>query len=595
MAATAVVVVHGVIPHPPYDMQDQCAANLAKQLHEKTKADWVCDVWEPPNAAAKNTWTPLRSVTRVYDCRNHTVTAANVTGDYYDVIEAYWSPLDKGKTTAARLISWMLSAVFLPLNTAARYVASARKKRFDIAYVGAALILALAALVSSLWFAALSLATMAHAITTTAKPVAGVWDALGNLLGVTSIEGLSKLATGLTPVVIAWTAVGFAGAFLVFQAIKALLWLRGNWSSFKTGDDQRWLRFWADVALFGIGIALLFAAAILSGGDVHHQRAFAYFILCTGSFVFLRTLLQSFFVNFFGDVQIYTTQDQNSDFYALREAILTTVTGTIGQAMSQRNANGERSYDRVVILAHSLGSSIAMDALIRLYTLKEQAKALDPNDGLVEDFTSIRAFVTFGSSLEKTRYFFDVQRPSISQAALEFQNDQYGVLFTQDVTTLNYPNEPERGIYWTNLWYLEDPIANEITTYLSFLRPGDSVSGATKIRQAIQTENAAPSGQATVGDVICYNQQGWQKFALTASHIIVHGLYLGDDWFWQTNYARGNVDGNPHLGVLDVVTQKTTIARAPAPQPGFAPPQPPERPRFRHVPLAGVRDLRDKY
>lgn len=287
MAATAVVVVHGVIPHPPYDMQDQCAANLAKQLREQTKADWVYDVWEPPNAAAENSWTPLRSVTRVYDCHNRTVTAASATGEYYDVIEAYWSPLDKGKTTAVRVIVWILSAAFLPLNTAARYIASAQKKRFDIAYVSGALALALAALLGSLWFAALSLATVAHAVTTTDNPVTNVGAALWDLISVTSIEGLPTLAKVLTPVVIAWTAVGFVGAFLIFQAIKALLWLRGNWSSFKPADSQRWRRVGIDVALLAIGIALLLAAAILSGRDVHHQRALAYFVLSTGSFVLL--------------------------------------------------------------------------------------------------------------------------------------------------------------------------------------------------------------------------------------------------------------------------------------------------------------------
>jgi hypothetical protein len=601
MAATAVVVVHGVVPHPPYDMQDQCAAQLVERLPTQEGLKWTADVWQPPVAgkpdpSSQNAWTPLRTITRVYqtpatpanpDEATPKHTADNAAGDFYDVIEAYWSPLDKGKTTAARVISWMLQAIFLPLNTTARYIASTKKKWFDLGYVGYAFSAALVLLVGAGLLAALSLAAMTNEAGIKCQaPSACDPVSLGQAFH--ALLDISSLGQLLSTVVLLFVAVGFAGAFLCVQAIKAALWLSANWSAFK-GDSQRIERVGTDVAVFMLGVALLAFAAYFPTRTWAHKFIIVYFVLSAGSFALLRTLLQSFFVNFFGDVEIYTTHDQNSDFYALREAILTTVTETIGQAMTARDG-GKRRYDRVVVLAHSLGSTIAMDAVIRLYTLKEQTKAVNPT--IEDDFASIRALVTFGTSLEKTRYFFDVNRPSISEAALQFENDLYGVLFTEDPSVLRHANLRGRGIFWTNLWYHDDPVANEILSYLSFMRPGEPLAGASETRAEVKRSSDPASGKAAVGQIICYNQRGWQKCALTPSHIIIHGLYLSDDWFWLTPGFNNNdpewpeLDPmRPHLGVLDVVTAKSVASIAPLAI----------RERARFVDPKNVGELRDRY
>ncbi len=604
MATTAVVVVHGVIPHPPYDMQDQCAAQLVQRLPTQVGLKWTCDVWQPPVAekhdpSSQNAWTPLRTITRVYqtsatpanpdepDEASPKHTADNAAGDFYDVIEAYWSPLDKGKTTPARVISWMLQAIFLPLNTTARYIASTKKKWFDLRYVGYAFSIALVLLVGTALLAALSLAAMANEIG--AECDAGsACDPVSLGQAFHALLDISSLGQLLSPVVLLFVGVGLAGAFLCVQALKAALWLWANWSAFKR-DSQRIKRVETDAAVFIAGAILLLVAAYFPTSTWAHRFIIVYFVLSAGAFVLLRTLLQSFFVNFFGDVEIYTTHDQNSDFYALREAILTTVTENIGQAMTARDG-GKRRYDRVVVLAHSLGSTIAMDAVIRLYTLKEQTKAV--NLTIEDDFASIRALVTFGTSLEKTRYFFDVNRPSISEAALQFENDLYGVLFTEDPSVLRHPNMRGRGIFWTNLWYHDDPVANEILSYLSFMRPGEPLAGASETRDELKRSSGTTPGQTAVGQIICYNQRGWQKCALTASHIIIHGLYLSDDWFWLTPGFNNNdpewpeLDPKrPHLGVLDVVMAKAVASVAPLVV----------RQRSRLVDSKNVSDLRDRY
>lgn len=573
MSATAVIVVHGVVPQPPYDMQDQCADQIASYLNSSLGVQtWTYDVWQPPNPAALNTWSPMRSVSRVYERLSPNTTAAAPPGECYDVIEAYWSPIDKGKTIAARVISWMLRTIFLPLNTAARYIASAQKKAFDICYVGAALVLAIGLLVVSAWFAALSLAAMSNELTgSTIAP----WAALATVL---DPSGLGRILNAAT---IWYCGVGLVGGFLLFQALKAALWLFANRDAQGMDRQQLWSRYYAIATLLVVGIILELYVGIAPTQDRAHPFIIVYFLLSSASFIGLRTLLQSFFVNFFGDVEIYCTRDQNSDFYALREAILTEVTETIGSAISARD-NGNRRYERVVILAHSLGSTIAMDALIRLYTLKEQVKGVDP--GVEADFATIRAFVTFGTSLEKTRYFFDVQRPSPSEAALQFENDQYGVLFTDDLGILKLPNAVHQGICWTNLWYEQDPVANEIMSYTSFMRPDDSLSSAGSIRNEIKG-NAVP-GKTILGQIICHNQRGRQTMALTPQRICIHGLYLTDPWFWTTK-GQTNECQSVHVGVLDIIT----ATDQPIPHKFFAP----KRPRYRTVEPDEAGELRDRY
>jgi ABC-type antimicrobial peptide transport system permease subunit len=74
----------------------------------------------------------------------------------------------------------------------------------------------------------------------------------------------------------------------------------------------------------------------------------------------LRSIATVFLAQFFGDVQIYCTHDENATFYALRRQILELVERTIVETI-------KAEYDRVYVFAHSLGSTIGLDALMRIY------------------------------------------------------------------------------------------------------------------------------------------------------------------------------------------------------------------------------------
>ena len=275
------------------------------------------------------------------------------------------------------------------------------------------------------------------------------------------------------------------------------------------------------------GVLLALSSALrMANGEALHWHVLS-FLAAFGAFEASRTVLVSFLVNFFGDTQIYTTVDENAIFYPLREAMLNIVTTRLVEAVSDR-ANDGRPYDRIIIAAHSLGSTIAMDAIIRLHQLSEQG-AITP-----EQFARIRAFVTFGSPMEKTKYFFDVVNPSPSLAYDQWSNDIYGCLFTSDTTVLTQENRAGIGIAWLNYWYFTDPIGGPIASYRSFLRPGDSIADASKHRS--QPQDAAP--------LVCHNERGDRTASLI--HPIIHGDFLDDPWFWKS--------APNHIGALEIIT-----------------------------------------
>ncbi len=583
-----IVVVHGVIPHPRYAIQDQTAAELVLRLNQRDNSAgspnaWVVDVLNPPPAhplaspPSPPPSPPASVVPKTTLSRVHRATApgAPSDGDVFDVVEAYWSPLDKNKTTYRSVLAWLLRTVFTPLNTTARYMASWSKSGFDIGYVGLAALLAVGSLVAALWLALHALQAL---VVITARPgttpsFATLWEILGQP---------TQLAKALTVRAGIILAVGAVGAFLLAQALKGIISVLRQRAKLAEIPVQLWSRIAVIVLLLVLAAAGLLTAYYrpLESGRAMGGAAWL-FVFSALFFEFARALLQSFLVNFFGDVQIYTTHDENSDFYGLRESILEVVTRTIADMTSKTAADGARPYERVHVLAHSLGSTIALDALIRLYNLKQQA-AYDP-----ADFDRIRSFVTFGSALEKTKYFFDATNASPSLALDQWRDDAYGVLFSKDRAALDFPNGSREGIYWTNFWYSLDPIANEIDSYRSFLVPGEQLADASRVRKAVADASAAVPGQTAIPRPICENHNHRGVINPFVLRFIPHGDYLGDGWFWY---------GNPEFGTLDVVTSRTA-EQPPVKAFALVRAQRAEvhRLRYEFVPDSSARGYRDKY
>ncbi len=529
----ALVVIHGVAPHPRYEFQDECAGDLARRLSEVDgPGSWVIDVVNPGNVLKPGDDEPMPTISRVHRVNDD---PTNPRSTFYDVMEAYWSAIDKGRTTWWGVVAWMLRVVFVPLNTTARYHATWQKQFFDYGFIGGAL-----ALSFGLFFVSLT----------------ALWQSFLRILDVTGIlrqtaagDVLTTLnqnanAPGGVPIKIGiWLFVGLIGAFLVSQALNAAWKIVQQRSELKNNSNALWHRTIAIAVLVIGGISFIYAMAV---AQFPHGRlgfwGLALIVLIFISFSLGRAILIDFIVGLFGDVQIYTTRDENdSRFYHLRDRILQVSVDAIIRAISPR-INGGHVYDRVIVLAHSLGASIAMDALVRVYQLAQQGAITD------EEFARIRAVLTLGSSLEKTRYFFDVSGTSPSRSFEQWRNDAYGTIFTCDPAALREKNA--RGIFWVNYWYFQDPICNEIRSFKSYLQPGEPMETARTLR--LQRQGQPEWEDGTGGRPICRNERGSKQLRLT--HPFLHSDYLDDDWFWHSTHGPGET--MIHLGALEIIANR---------------------------------------
>ncbi len=464
---------------------------------------------------------------------------------FFDVFEAYWSPIDKNQTTLQNVLAWLADAIFVPLNASAKLFADTAKVIFDLGLVACVIAASLVFLAGAAVaanagyriFARAAICATSGKPPDCATPLPSFFDFV--LHPATTMQGFAWQA-------LMYAAIVFAGAYALTQfAISAYHTCaeayRRNRAR-KCGDSgllqQRSIwRVWFQGALLSIAIIGLWAWPWFFPfvPDPSHRLMYSTLtaVLLVG---FLRSALgtlNEFFVNTLGDVQIYTTHDENSAFYKFRKQIVETVEAIILQVLrasagplttlpvpgkaafaSAAEAAPPALYDRVIVAGHSLGSTIAMDALLNIHEMYSEGGVSR------EQWLRLRALVTFGSALEKTKFFFDVKQPTVSASADHWRNDVYGKLFTKNFATLaGGRRTSDAGIFWANYWYFHDPVANEIKSF------------------------AGADGQA-----ICENSLLKSRFSLL--HPWIHSDYLWDGTFWA---RRTSSQGH---GMLDILSPK---------------------------------------
>jgi hypothetical protein len=489
----ALVVVHGVAPHPRYEFQDQCAMGLRDHLNEREKSgvSWMVEVVNPRDVLEPGTDDPKPTISRVRRSGDDP-NAPNAST--FDVMEAYWSPIDKGHTNAFKVVTWILKTVFVPLNTTARIRAPWQKLLFDYAFIGGALFVAFALF-------ALSISAVWLSFVRTVE-VTGILEpsSAGAVIG--RLNANAAAPGGVPIKIVVWLLVGIVGAFLIGQAFSALwkTWQQREELADNPGAIPHRVQAIAVLALVGGALVYAMAEAHLPNGHMGWLGVLLLVVIFI-AYQIGRGLVVDFILGFFGDVEIYSTRDENnSTFYRLREQILDVVVGTIMRAVAPR-LNGGHRYDRVIVLSHSLGATIATDALTRLYQLVPQG-AIAP-----EEFGRIRGFIMLGSSLEKTKYFFDVAGAQPTVSFERWRSRAYEQIFSADPAMLF--GRHDDPIFWINYWYFEDPICNEITSYRN----------------------------------VCRNEQG--KVHMTLTSPVIHSEYLADEWVWRSSEG--------HLGILDII------------------------------------------
>ncbi len=569
---TAVIVVHGVCPTPRYQIQDAFTTEFAARLNERSAggAHWHTSIlWPPISTPSAGPEDVHATALRIWQDGDR---PDDPQQDAFDIFEGYWSPIDKNQTTPQSVLAWMSRALFAPLNASAKLYAGFWKTFFDLGYVAAMLLIAIVLLAVAARVGVSGYNVFAHAAV--ALKCAGITNVAEHQRCVSQVPSIIDMVLhpttalpGFALSALGYVVVIFIGALAATQlAIGAYNafseWRRrlnaskihaqitpGSTPSSIFGRYEIW-RFWFLVVLGAVAFLGLIYVPIWHAfvPDPYHVLALstiemvAFVALVRGAI----SVMQGFFVNFLGDVQIYTTHDENARFYQFRKEIVATVEGIILQVLRSQNAPAttvevttattlkepavpQPLYDRVFVAGHSLGSTISMDALLNVHELYAE-------DGLAAaDWERLRGFITFGAALEKTKFFFDVRQPSMSVSPDHWRNDVYGRLFTEDASVLD-DGDNRNGIFWANYWYFNDIVANEIASYQSTIRVGRAAR--------------AHGARASQPRVVCANARLSSSFFRPLWHMWIHSDYLGDDSFWRSGVDH---DRRQYSGVCDLL------------------------------------------
>jgi hypothetical protein len=525
----AIVGVHGISPIQQYAFQDQLATGLLSYLNAEEKAraselTWSTMVYWPRVHSRQGDPALKPSALRLY--RSDEPDPEAPRSRVYDVYEGYWSPYSKGKTNIASALRWLLNITFLATSSTASIPASWRKLGWDLGYILVALVLA--------------------ALCLTGAFVAGVfsWNLFLDVFAQDPAQPLPFWSFATNPLAHV-AAVQWSGWLqLAFDVLIAylLVQLFVVWKTrVKTARRTRELRHDASdhghfhnetisagtfhriaTTVLVVAVVVLVVADALILLDAYSRDAAAgiawhsaLLVAAVALFQIARGIADFAVEDLLGDVQIYTTHDCNSTYYAIRGQILDAVTkGVLGPLnavdTTRTGASGEPEplYEKIHVAGHSLGTTVGLDVLIRLRQLVYEGAVKE------DAWCRIRSFTTFGTALEKTRFFFDVRNPTVNAAAMQWQNDVYGKYFTLHRSTLQRPDNAE-GIFWSNHWYFRDVVANRIVSYESDIAPG------------------APFYMWHTGHdphAVCEDNEIRHERPIWA---FVHGDYLGDPLFWK--------------------------------------------------------------
>ena len=492
---TAIFAIHGISPIQRYAFQDQFASAFQSYLNAreevaKSGLTWKAAVHWPKAAAPSVDGAAVRpSALRIY-CNK----AGGATDDpddpkatVYDVYEGYWSPLSKGKVGIVSALRWLLNATFLGTSSTANIPAKTLKAVWDAGYVLAMLLFVLAAFAGALALGLLSWWRLSALIPL--KGSEAFWAFVQNPL---------DLVLTMPPVLYGEFALDLLAAYVIAQLIvvyrvnakrsNRTAELRkdcGTNGTFAKGQDDadRFHRI-VLVILWAVLILVVAAAVVVARTQGQLGNNYGSFLLysllvflAVASFQASRAMATFAIGSVLDDVQVYTTHDENSALFSTREQIIQAVGGALAGVLACEDTETTQKpyYDRIHVLGHSLGSTIGLDVLIRLRQMITEGPVAQAS------WSRIRSFTTFGTALEKTRFFFDIRQPTLNAAQDQWTNDVYGRFFSDNAGVLKKPDNVA-GIYWSNYWYFRDVVANEIVSYKSDVEVGATfpmVFGAT--------------------------------------------------------------------------------------------------------------------
>jgi len=159
---------------------------------------------------------------------------------------------------------------------------------------------------------------------------------------------------------------------------------------------------------------------------------------------------RGFLRSYVSDVVFWTAQEGKSDLFEQRQTILNKAVSTLDHVLSDKDC------ERVVVIGHSLGSSVGYQALLELWKRRE-AIGLSSEEAKVRyPYEKVSHFITAGSPIETLHYFFeltDSEHHRYNRIANRVKGSIEGHPFILG---------RKKSIHWINLHAAADSISSEL-------------------------------------------------------------------------------------------------------------------------------------
>ncbi len=167
----------------------------------------------------------------------------------------------------------------------------------------------------------------------------------------------------------------------------------------------------------------------------------------------LATLRIPYFLReYMGDVYFWATYEETAEKHQKRRAILSHCVNLVEHVL-------RTDCERVVIVAHSLGSTIAFDTILELERKNRAAgKSTASTAASKVPLEKIQHFITMGSPIDKIHYFFESQTSNYHRYNRVVE-DIRGDISRSPFVRNRFPH-----IHWINFWDRADIISGSLQT-----------------------------------------------------------------------------------------------------------------------------------
>lgn len=221
--------------------------------------------------------------------------------------------------------------------------------------------------------------------------------------------------------------------------------------------------------------------------------------------------ITSFLRNYLGDVQFWTTYEETDIKYLKRRDILSRGFQLLMHVLK------DDKCERVVVIAHSLGTAIALDSLLEV-SRYNRARNIGHEMESPLPLEKIEHFITMGSPIDKVHYFFESYQGKYHRY-IRVVDELRG-----DIGTPPFAKNRKPHVHWINFWDESDIVSGSIESQTNKKMPELQVDNVHANSYWFPSPGASHSGyfesRLVIGHIFSAIFEGRYRFSQLP---VVHG------------------------------------------------------------------------